>query len=250
MTMFVLQEHYKQNRTRFEWLINPIKRRHNTLQYNAALYLTRNCVEYRQQAAITISNIIPIHYGKFCQIDDNPTGTTGRATMSPITKTGRRKFESNYEIYHHYKYCLVMENTNLHGYVTEKILQAYLGGCLPIYYGSSQDVYSIFTNNSFIFYDINDPQPALQLLQQLQGNDTLYEEMLNRPILKDGINTINTYLSLYPEIGNGSINKHIQTNDENTNPRIKKNITNITNPKHTCSQSNWDDVHPNNKGRL
>jgi hypothetical protein len=103
-----------------------------------------------------------------------------------------------------------MENTNLHGYMTEKIIQAYLGGCLPIYYGSSHDVYSIFTNNSFVFYDINNPQPALELLQHLKANNTLYEEMLKKRILKDGINTINKHLSLYPEIGNGFINKAIR----------------------------------------
>jgi hypothetical protein len=199
----LLRDHYlpSTKETRFEWIVDPSKRRHNTGRYNAAIYLAQNCVEHRQKAARTISNIIPIHhYGNGCKIGND------NSLMSPIAQ-GRDGWRSNY---YEYKYCLVMENTNLHGYMTEKIIQAYLGGCLPIYYGTSQDVYSVFTNNSFIFYDVNNPQPALQLLQQLQANDTLYEEMLKKPILKDGINTINTYPSLYPEIGNGSINKQIR----------------------------------------
>jgi hypothetical protein len=94
--------------------------------------------------------------------------------------------------------------------MTEKILNAYLGGCLPIYYGSPPDVYSVFANQSFLYYDVHHPQRTLSRLQQLAGNQTLYEEMSSAPILRDGVNTINQYFSLYPSVGDGSLNQQIR----------------------------------------
>jgi hypothetical protein len=89
-------------------------------------------------------------------------------------------------------------------------LNGFLGGCLPIYIGSSSDVYSVFSKDSFVFYNINDPQPALELLRRLSTNESLYEEMLTKPILKDGNSTVDAYFSLFPENGDGSINRQIR----------------------------------------
>jgi hypothetical protein len=186
------------------WLTNPSKRRRNNQKYNAIIYLTRHCVPFRQLAATVLSQTVPVHYGNNCQI---PNGQN--ATVSPIA-TDRDSFRDNYQLYHNYKYCLVMENTNLQGYVTEKLLNGFMGGCLPIYYGSSQDVYGVFTGGSFVFYDVNNPEPAIDMMKQLQSNDTLYEEMLSKPVLKDGLKTLDRYFSMYPDIANGTLNQKLR----------------------------------------
>jgi hypothetical protein len=103
-----------------------------------------------------------------------------------------------------------MENTQREGYRTEKLLLAYLGGCLPIYYGSPK-VFQIFHPNSFVFYDVHQPDAALELIRLLEANDTLYEEMLSStPILLHGEETLDQFLSLYSDIANGGLNRKVR----------------------------------------
>jgi hypothetical protein len=96
------------------------------------------------------------------------------------------------------------------GYVTEKLLFAFMGGCLPIYYGSGNEVFDEFTEGSYIYYDIDNPQPAIELFQQTTVNQTLYEEMLSKPILKNGLKTVDKYFSIYPEVAHGKLNKKLR----------------------------------------
>mmetsp|Transcript_7064 Transcript_7064/g.17371 ORF Transcript_7064/g.17371 Transcript_7064/m.17371 type:complete len:107 (+) Transcript_7064:2-322(+) len=95
------------------------------------------------------------------------------------------------------------------GYVTEKILNAFLGGCIPIYYGTSQ-IFDIFNRHAFIFWDINHPTEAMTTIRQLEDDDELYQQMLSETILNDGKTTIDKYFSLYPTIENGSLNQHVR----------------------------------------
>lgn len=45
---------------------------------------------------------------------------------------------SKWEIYSNHKFCFAYENmTNQRGYITEKIFDAFVGGCVPIYLGAS-----------------------------------------------------------------------------------------------------------------
>jgi hypothetical protein len=200
LTMYTLVVHH--NTTQWEWLIDPEKKRRSN-QHEAIIYLTSNCSPFRQQAAENLSAVLPLEYGPGCRIN------TPNATLSAVA-TSRANFVQNYKVFSQYRYCLVMENSGRQGYMTEKIINAYLGGCLPIYYGSPADVYSVFSDQSLIYYDVDDPQPALSLLRQLASNQTLYEERMSTPILRDGLNTINKHFSLYPYIGDGSLNKQIR----------------------------------------
>jgi hypothetical protein len=48
-----------------------------------------------------------------------------------------------------------MENWNKNEYITEKILNAFMAGGIPYYYGTAE-VFNIFNRKSFIYYDNND----------------------------------------------------------------------------------------------
>jgi hypothetical protein len=105
-----------------------------------------------------------------------------------------------------------MENDAVQGYITEKIIMAFLGGCVPIYYGT-EDVFDIFNHDAFVFYNISKgrqpEQPhvadALERIRQLESNITFYNNMLSVPILKDGQDTINNYFSILPGIGDETL---------------------------------------------
>jgi hypothetical protein len=106
-----------------------------------------------------------------------------------------------------------MENSNTPGYLSEKLLLAYLGGCLPIYYGSAPDVFSIVTEKSLIFWDVSDADASnatSETIRYLEQNDTAYQERIAIPILKNGSHTIEVYFSLSEEIGNGALKWRIR----------------------------------------
>lgn len=158
-----------------------------------------------------------LHYGGECRVK-------GGIPLPPVATEGlggidRSQFHSNYKtIYTRYKYCLVMENTRKDGYVTEKLLHALLGGCLPIYYGS-KDVYKIFREDSFIFFDVENPERALSQIEILEANRTEYLRMTNRqlPLLKSSsrddpfstAKTVDKYFSILPNIGTGMLCRKI-----------------------------------------
>ncbi len=100
-----------------------------------------------------------------------------------------------------------MKNKRANGYITEKILNAFLAGCIPIYYGTTE-IFDIFNKKAFIWYDIHSPErarAALNRIAYLEENRTAYDEVLKEPNLADGEETIRKYFSFNDELGNGDI---------------------------------------------
>lgn len=84
--------------------------------------------------------------------------------------------------YQEFKFVICCENElALPGYITEKIINAYLANCIPIYRGAS-DVSFIFNPKSFINgNDLTDEQLATEI-HRIYNNNELYVEMLKQPI--------------------------------------------------------------------
>jgi len=78
-----------------------------------------------------------------------------------------------------------MENTNSKGYITEKIINAFAAGAVPIYYGTPE-VFDLFNRNAFIYYDPNNNRTAMDTVAYLEGNRTAYDEMVRRPVFAPG----------------------------------------------------------------
>ena len=68
-------------------------------------------------------------------------------------------------------------------------MTAFLGNTIPIYYGTT-DVFKLFNKNAFIYYDIHDPQPALDRIRYLETNLAAYAEVVAQPILANGEQTL------------------------------------------------------------
>lgn len=64
-----------------------------------------------------------------------------------------KNYRKNPEIFRHYRFALVMENQNVYGYVTEKIVNAFKAGTIPIYWGSQGFVNTLFNPRAFINVD-------------------------------------------------------------------------------------------------
>ena len=60
--------------------------------------------------------------------------TKNNASNTIVQRVGRAArghYYTNDALFRHYRFCLVMENTVKPGYITEKIINAFMGGCIP-----------------------------------------------------------------------------------------------------------------------
>lgn len=81
------------------------------------------------------------------------------------------------------KFSLCFESTKHNGFVTEKIMDAFIAGSIPVYYGS-ETVTEIFNPKAFInCNDFNSFDDVIKRIVELDNNDDMYLEMLSQPIL-------------------------------------------------------------------
>lgn len=178
---------------------------------DAIVFLVSTCIDQRRQVASKLSELIPVHFGPKCPpfpSDDDGAGTI----IEPIPKkdvTPRASYVDNHKLYSKYKYCLVMENRETPGYITEKIVLAFLGGCIPIYWGT-REVFDVFHRDSFVYYDVEHPDEAMAQLQELQSNPEAYHAKRMSPMLARGNQTLEDYFSFAQDIGNGQLRQRIR----------------------------------------
>lgn len=139
------------------------------------LFMASNCVAHRKKAFEQIASI------------DTPTagGSCGGYTVKYKTLTTLTKsWGKNVQYYKNYKFALVMENSVAPGYITEKIVIAFMAGSIPIYYGDRTTVEKWFNPKAFIFYDPNNPEEALKKIRGLHHDDKAYFKMRNMPMIR------------------------------------------------------------------
>jgi hypothetical protein len=170
------------------------------LQENFVIYAASNCVGYRDEAFSQLSKLGEVHYAGRCK------GNVENENHTKINyKIPRYSWWTNINLYEVFRFCLVMEHTGDHqGYITEKILMAFMAGCIPIYYGP-RSVFDVFNEHSFVFYDINNPEPAIKLVAELENKRYKYDLMIRQPILVKGNMTLEKYFSFNDTIGNGAL---------------------------------------------
>jgi len=168
------------------------------------VYTNGHCVNFRDDA---FDAIALAHPSKTVEHAGSCSGTRKNITnivksdlkFGPYKLKGKNLYLSNWKLMRRFRFCLVMENSYVEGYITEKILLAFAGGCIPIYYGTIE-IFDIFNPKSFIYYDIHNPQVALDKIARLEGNATAYNEVMREPILLEGNTTIQKYFSLSDRI--------------------------------------------------
>lgn len=80
------------------------------------------------------------------------------------------------------QFNICLENPNSAGYVTEKLFQSLVNGCIPIYWGSNNKPEpEILTGNGIVFFDPEKPFLAQQQIQRLLDDPGYREDFLSRP---------------------------------------------------------------------
>lgn len=177
---------------------------------NFLIYSHSNCIGERQNAFRKIANFdggrFPtVYYGGACNGGMNQSNLT-KLQKYP-NKVRLANWEDNRHVYRDFRFCLTMEHVNTPGYITEKILVAFWAGCVPIYWGP-KEIFDMFDADAFIYWDVDDYQPALERLLYLEQNQSAYEEVLRRPIMAPG--AVEKYFSLDEGIGDGNLKMRIR----------------------------------------
>jgi hypothetical protein len=93
--------------------------------------------------------------------------------------------KSKLDVLPEYKFCLCPENSVYDGYVTEKLIDAYAGGCVPIYSGTlSADC--DFNSKAFLNYqDTKNMEYFVSKIMMLSTDDRYYKEVYEQPLLTE-----------------------------------------------------------------
>lgn len=83
-----------------------------------------------------------------------------------------------------YKFIICCENTKMETYSTEKIVNPYLSGTIPIYWGS-ENIKNIFNIETMLFLEDETEKSITKLLKNvidIDNDEQKYLEFINRPI--------------------------------------------------------------------
>jgi hypothetical protein len=88
-----------------------------------------------------------------------------------------------------YKFSITFENSSYPGYTTEKLMHALITDTIPIYWGNPLAGMD-FNPKAFInCHDFNSFDEVIELVKEIDQNESLYKEYLSQPYLKDNVET-------------------------------------------------------------
>ena len=97
------------------------------------------------------------------------------------------------DFHRQHKFVIAFENSSHSGYTTEKIVDAFAAGSIPIYWGDP-DVTRVFNPKAFI--EVRSIEEALECVKKLDQDDTAYLQMLKEtPLADEKFTYANCYMS-------------------------------------------------------
>lgn len=89
-----------------------------------------------------------------------------------------------------YKFNIAFENCSHDGYATEKIMEAFAAGVVPIYYGDPR-IAEDFNPKAFVnAHDFTTFEAMIEHIKEIDANDDLYLQMLNEPIIQPNADVV------------------------------------------------------------
>ncbi|RIY31039.1 hypothetical protein CKF54_08015 [Psittacicella hinzii] len=83
-------------------------------------------------------------------------------------------------------FMICPENSYCPGYVSEKILEAFASGCIPIYWGGIESELDYFNEKAFVYFDPRKPKEFQERIRELVYDQGKLEEMIAQPCFLPG----------------------------------------------------------------
>ena len=93
------------------------------------------------------------------------------------------KVKNKTEFFSSYKFSIAMENTEGDGYVSEKIVDSFLSGTIPIYYGDYMVDEFINPKSFILIKGEKDMLEKIEYIKKIDSDDYLYKTILSEKIL-------------------------------------------------------------------
>lgn len=104
-------------------------------------YVNSNCTSNREEIYKKLVHKIS---------NSHALGKCNGGVPSAVEITSRDNWNSNYKYLQDYRFIIAMENKEYPGYLTEKIVNAFAAGAIPIYYGDRETVEKYFNKEAYI----------------------------------------------------------------------------------------------------
>ena len=96
------------------------------------------------------------------------------------------KIKDKIEFLSHYKFSIAMENSDGDGYLSEKIVDSFLAGTIPIYYGDYLLDEFINPKSYILIKGEKDIEKKIEYIKKIDNDENLYEEIMKeKPIIDD-----------------------------------------------------------------
>ena len=90
-----------------------------------------------------------------------------------------------------YKFSIAMENSEGDGYISEKIIESFLAGTIPLYYGDYMIDEYINPKSYILIKGEKDIYQKIEYIINIDNDDKLYKNILKeKPLLEDNIKNI------------------------------------------------------------
>ena len=97
-----------------------------------------------------------------------------------------------------YKFSIAMENTEGDGYISEKIIDSFLSGTIPIYYGSYMVEEFINPKSFILIKGEKDILQKIEYIKKIDNDEQIYRNIIKESILIDK-NILKKYKIEYEE---------------------------------------------------
>lgn len=161
------------NKTEIKKILDNIETRHNSFtSKNAVIVARHDFFGSRKKICSDLEKITEIDYA----------GKWNNSTDILYTKYN----DDKQKLLREYKFNICAENQDAPFYVTEKLYQAFIGGCIPIYQGALNDPEpDVINKDAVILWNFDSSNDAnLLLVDNLIHDQKVYNDFISRPKFK------------------------------------------------------------------
>lgn len=154
--------------------LEPVRIHTNLNRNKFAVYISSNCMKPRDRMFALLK-----------QFNFPGTDALGRCS-NPTRKKLPESWSKLDTVYAQYLFGFAMENHQIPGYITEKILNVYRGGGIPLYWGDSETVKKYFNPKSFVdLAAFESFEKAAEFVVALSRDEKRLQAMQQEPIFKN-----------------------------------------------------------------
>ena len=113
-----------------------------------------------------------------------------------VGKNIKESIINKFEFFGSYKFTIAMENSEGDGYISEKIVDSFLAGTIPIYYGDYMIDEYINPKTYILIKGEKDIKAKIKYIKEIDNNDQLYKKILKENVLIDKNIVIDTHKEL------------------------------------------------------